>query len=174
MVSLLWQFWAYSFIGLLLEKTFAIVTRSEHQGRRCFLMLPMCPVYGLGVLAVLSLPESMINTFWGMFFWGGLTATVVEYVVHLFYEKILGVRFWDYSKNWGNVRGRVCLPFSVAWGLLLAAGLRPLHQWLLPLLGMIPAAVTWWMMVLFTADALLSAWVLYETGDPEAIRPKLT
>jgi len=174
MVLLLWQFWAYSFVGFLLEKIFAILTRSPHQRRRCFLMLPLCPVYGFGVLAVLSLPESMTNTLWGMALWGGLAATAVEYLVHLLYEKLFGVRFWDYRGTIWNLNGRVCLPFSVAWSLLLALGLPPLHHWLVPLLRLIPPAVTWWMLVLFTADALLSAWVLHETGDPEAIRPKLT
>ena len=174
MVLVLWQFWAYSFVGFLLEKVFARLTQSPMQNRRCFLMLPLCPVYGFGVLAVLSLPESMVNTFWGLAFWGGLTATAVEYVVHLLYEKLFHVRFWDYRGRFGNRAGRICLPFSVAWGLLLAVGLPPLHQRLLPLLTLIPNAVTWWMLVIFTADAMLSAWVLYETNDPEAIRQRLT
>ena len=171
---LLWQFWVYSFAGFILETVFAAVTRSPHQNRRCFLMMPLCPVYGFGVLAVLSLPESLINTFWGLAIWGGLAATAVEYVVHAVYEKLLGVRFWDYSDVFGNLKGRICLPFSAAWGFLLAVVLPPFHQWLVPLLGLIPPPVTWWMVVLFTADALLTIWVLRETGDPEAIRNKLT
>ncbi len=170
MVSTLWQFWIYSFAGFLLETAFALVTRAEHRKRRCFLMLPLCPVYGLGVLAVLSLPSSMVNTFWGLVFWGGLTATAVEYGVHLLYEKLFHVRFWDYSAVWGNLGGRISLPFSVAWGILLASLLPAAHRWLEPLIEKIPVAVTWWMVVLFAADAALSAWVLYETGDPESIR----
>lgn len=170
MALLFWQFWAYSFVGFLLEKVFAVVTKAPNQNRRCYLMLPLCPVYGFGVLAVLALPESMINTFWGLAIWGGAVATAVEYAVHWLYERVLGVRFWDYRGTFGNLQGRVCLPFSLAWSLLLAVGLPPLHQWLLPLLSLIPPAVTWWMLVLFTADALLSSWVLWETGDAEAIR----
>ena len=174
MALVLWQFWTYSFVGFLLEKTFAWLTRSPRRERRCYLMLPLCPVYGFGVLAVLSLPESMVNTFWGLAFWGGLTATAVEYAVHWLYEKLLGVRFWDYRGIPGNLGGRICPPFSVAWGLLLAAGLPPLHVRLLPLLGKISMAVTWWMLVIFTADAVLSSWVLWETGDPESVRGRLT
>ena len=51
----LWYFWIYSFLGYLLEKLFAKVTHAEKQCRKCFLLLPMCPVYGLGMLAVLAL-----------------------------------------------------------------------------------------------------------------------
>lgn len=170
----LWQFWAYSFVGLLLEKAFALAVRSERRERRCFLLLPLCPVYGLGVWAVLALPPSMTDTFWGMALWGGAAATAVEYLVHFLYERLLGVRFWDYREIPGNLGGRICLPFSAAWGLLLAVGLPPLQARLLPLLRGIPVAVTIWMLVLFTADAVLSAWVLRQTGDPESVRIRWT
>ena len=56
MVPLLWYFWIYSFLGWLLELAFAAVSRSPDRRRRCLLLLPLCPVYGLGMLAVLALP----------------------------------------------------------------------------------------------------------------------
>ena len=67
---LLWYFWLYSFLGFLLERAFAAATRAEHQARRCFLLLPLCPVYGLGMLAVLALPREL--PFWALALWGGL------------------------------------------------------------------------------------------------------
>ena len=167
---LLWQFWAYSFAGYLLEKIFAAATKSERQTRRCFLLLPLCPVYGLGVLAVLALPRQLTDSFWELALWGGTTATAVEYVVHLFYDCLLGVAFWDYTGVWGNLRGRVCIPFSIVWSLLLAVFLPPLHRALLPVLAAIPADVTYVCLMGFTSDALFSARVLYQTGDPEALR----
>ena len=56
MARWLWIFWIYSFLGYGLEKLFAAVTHAPNQGRKCFLLLPLCPVYGLGMLAVLALP----------------------------------------------------------------------------------------------------------------------
>ncbi len=169
MVLLLWQFWAYSFFGYLLEKAFAAATRAPRQVRRCFFLMPLCPVYGLGVLAVLALPPSLTDSFWGLAWWGGLTATAVEYAVHLAYDKLLHVQFCDYTPVWGNLRGRVCLPFSVIWGLLLAVVLPPVHRLLLPLLAAVPPLVTYTVLVLFTADAVLSVRILQQTGDPEAL-----
>ena len=112
MALALWEFWTYSFLGYLLEKGFAAATHARQQTRKGFLLLPMCPVYGLAVTAVLALPPALTAAFWGRFFWGGLTATAVEYVVHLLYDRLLHVRFWDYSGLPGNLRGRVCVPFS--------------------------------------------------------------
>ena len=45
----------YSLAGYGLEKVFARAVRSEHQIRKCFLLLPLCPVYGLSMAAVLAL-----------------------------------------------------------------------------------------------------------------------
>ena len=51
----IWYWFAYSFLGYCLEKLFAAATRSGHRLRRCFVFLPLCPVYGLALLAVLAL-----------------------------------------------------------------------------------------------------------------------
>lgn len=169
----LWKFWIYSFLGLLLEKAYAAAGSRRGEKRRCCLLLPLCPVYGLGVTAVLLLPAQLTQSPLGLALWGGLTATAVEYGVHVWYECVLGVRFWDYRGVWGNLRGRVCVPFSLAWGLLLAATLPGLEQVLTPLLERIPQEVTYAALLVFTTDALLSARVLLCAGDPEAVRMSL-
>ena len=69
MFSLLWYFWIYSFLGWLVELAFAAVSRSEEKRRRCLLLLPLCPVYGSGMLAVLALPPmggAKLGFFWGL------------------------------------------------------------------------------------------------------------
>ena len=111
----LWLFCLYSFLGYLLEKIFAAVTGSRHQVRKCFLLLPLCPVYGLAMLAVLHLPADLIRGFLRLAFYGGLTATAVEYAVHFLYDKLLGVMFWDYSGTHMDLNRRVCVPFAVVW-----------------------------------------------------------
>lgn len=114
----LWLFCLYSFLGYLLEKIFAAVTGSRHQVRKCFLLLPLCPVYGLAMLAVLHLPADLTRGFLRLAFYGGLTATAVEYAVHFLYDKLLGVMFWDYSGTHMDLNRRVCVPFAVVWGPL--------------------------------------------------------
>ena len=170
MTQLLWRFWIYSFFGFLLETAFAVVTHAERQGRKCRLLLPLCPVYGLGVLAVLALPVALTDSFWELALWGGLTATAVEYAVHWWYQQALGVFFWDYSAVPGNLRGRVCLPFSAVWAVLLAAALPTAERWLTPVLPRIGPEVTSWMLIIFTADTVCSWRVLRRTRDTQALR----
>ena len=169
MALVLWEFWTYSFLGYLLEKGFAAVTHAEHRTRKCFLLLPLCPVYGLAVLAVLALPPVLTAGFWGRAVWGGLTATAVEYAVHLTYDRLVHVQFWDYRSVPGNLRGRVCLPFSVIWGLLLGLALPAVQTALAPALAAVPAWITDGALLLFTLDAVVSLRVLWVTGDTEAL-----
>ena len=166
MSLLLWTFWTYSFFGYLLEQGYAAATQAAQPPGKGFLLLPLCPVYGLGALAVLALPPALTDGFWSLALWGGLTATAVEYGVHLLYDRLLGVRFWDYSRLPGNFQGRVCLPFSLAWGLLAAAVLPAAQAALEPALASIPPAVTYAMLLVFTADSVVSLRLLRRTGDP--------
>lgn len=169
MEAWLWYFWIYSFLGCLLERGYAAATRAPRRERKCFLLLPLCPVYGLGMLAVLALPES-----WrqgpALLAAGALAATSVEFAVHWAYETLLGVRFWDYSGLPGNLGGRVCLPFSIAWGALTTLTVWLVHPTIRRLAEAAPAAVTYGGLLLFTVDAVFSARFLRVTHDVEELR----
>lgn len=160
-----WLFLLYSFGGYVLEKLYAAVRRSPHQVRKCFLLLPLCPVYGLAMLAVLHLPPDMTGTFWRLALYGGLTATAVEYAVHFLYEKLLGVMFWDYSATKMDLNRRVCVPFALVWGPLAALTVRYVHPWVSALAARIPPVITLAVLLVFVADCFLSARVLRRGGD---------
>lgn len=169
MAAWLWYFVFYSVLGCLLEKAFAAATRAENQARRCFLLLPLCPVYGLGMLAVLALPPALREMPW-VLVTGGVAATAVEYAVHWAYERFLGVRFWDYSQVRGNLRGRICLPFTLAWSPLTAVAAVWVQPVLADLAAAIPPGVTYAMLLILTVDGVCSARLLRVTGDVGALR----
>lgn len=162
-----WLFILYSFGGYLLEKAFAAVTAAPLQVRKCFLLLPLCPVYGLGMLAVLILPAGLRESPWRLGISGALAVTAVEFAVHWLYEKLLGVRFWDYSPIKAGVAGRVCLPFTAVWGVLVVLTMRFVHPWAAALAAVIPAWLGYAMLLLLTVDGFFSALVLRRSGDVE-------
>lgn len=168
MALVLWRFWTYSFLGYLLEKAYAAAVSAEKQTRKCLLLLPLCPVYGLGALAALALPPGSADPPLRWALWGALAATAVEYAVHWGYDRLLGVRFWDYTGLPGNLHGRICLPFSLAWCLLLIP-LPRVDALLTSLFSAIPPEITWGALVLFAADTLAACRVLRRTGDTEAL-----
>ena len=105
-----------------------------------------------------------------MFLVGGLAATAAEYLAALYHEKALGVSFWDYSDLPGSLRGRVCLPFSLAWGTLSLGLVYWLHPLLAPWLARIPAPVGWLTLAALLTDGLFTAALLRTTGDTASLR----
>lgn len=163
-MSWFWSFVIYSFVGFLLEVAFAGLTggRADRKG---LLVLPLCPVYGAGACLILALPEPVDRQPWMLFFLGGLAATVAEYLAAVYHQKVLGVSFWNYDGLPGNLQGRVCLPFSLAWGVLSLGLVYWLHPLLSPRLARIPDPVSWMALASLTTDAVLTATLLKRCGN---------
>lgn len=164
-MSLIWFFFLYSLAGFGLELLFARVTRSAKPDRKCLLFLPLCPVYGLGAVLILALPDSILRSPWRLAPCAALIATIVEYGLSLFYDRVWHVKFWDYSELPFHLHGRVCLLFSLFW-----AGLSlPLVYWLHPkvelLVRTLPDLLLLPLLLLFLADSLLTGHLLRRVRD---------
>ena len=68
----------YSFAGFLLEVAFARAIRHPKRDRKCLLLLPLCPVYGLGACLILWLAPLVKSPLWAALA-GGLAATGAEH-----------------------------------------------------------------------------------------------
>ena len=167
-MELFWYFMIYSFLGFLLEVAFARLVGAQKQDRKCFVLLPLCPVYGFGALAILLLVPCA-HGFW-LILLGGLTATGVEYLMGLFYEKVAGVAFWDYSHMRVHIRGRVCPLFSLFWGVLATLLVYRVHPVVLALTELIPMGLTPSVMLVLAADSVYTIALLRETGDTDSLR----
>lgn len=108
----------YSILGFILETIFGLITKGVIESRKSFLIGPFCGIYGLGaVIMILALKNVKKNNF-SLFFGGFIVGSIVEYVVSWFGEVFLNVIWWDYSDIPFNINGRVCIEFSIIWGLL--------------------------------------------------------
>ncbi|MCD8008187.1 MAG: putative ABC transporter permease [Clostridiales bacterium] len=169
-LDVIWSIFFYSVAGFGLEVAFAWATGSDKKDRKCMLVLPMCPVYGLGAAAILALPPFVRERVWLLLPAAALVATAAEYLMSLFYEKVWRVSFWDYSGLPGSIHGRVCLPFSVAWSLLSL----PLVFWLQPLVAGLVAALPDLLLVplgmVFAVDFALTGYVLRQTENTDSLK----
>lgn len=170
MTELFWQFLFYSFAGFVLELFFARFIHAKKRDRKCMLFLPLCPVYGLGAVLIAHLPAFIQSNPLLLFLFGAAAATAAEYGFDWFYETVLGVRFWDYSALPLNLNGRVCLTFSLIWGLLALALTTWVHPRVSGLIGTIPDFLTSAVALLFSADALLTVILLRVTRDTTSLR----
>ncbi|MCQ4769854.1 putative ABC transporter permease [Intestinimonas massiliensis] len=168
MAAWFWYFVLYSFLGFLVEVVFARITHNPKRDRKCLYFLPLCPVYGLGVLLMLALPAARSNP-WLLFLWAALSATGAEYLMDLFYDRVLGVSFWDYSHLPLNLHGRVCLLFSFFWGILGLIAVRLVHPLVVELVSHIPQAVTLPAALFLALDIGFSVFVLRRDGTTDAL-----
>lgn len=158
----LWYFIWYSFLGFLLEVGYARWTGGRRD-RKCLLLLPLCPVYGLGACAVLLLPPAVLERPLLLAAAGGAVATGVEYGMALFYERVLRVSFWNYEGLPGSIQGRVCIPFALAWSLLMLPLVYLVHPAAARLAAAIPDPVSWAVLAALLGDLAISGGILRRT-----------
>lgn len=84
---------------------------------RGFLLGPVCPIYGFGVIAVIYLLSPMLDRQISVFIMSVLITSAVEFAVGWLAEKVLHTRLWDYSDCFMNIGGYICLVFSLLWGI---------------------------------------------------------
>lgn len=165
----LWYFVLYSFAGFLLEVAFARVSGHPKRDRKCFLLLPLCPVYGLGACLIVWLAPLGKGPLW-VALAGGLAATGAELLMGLFYRFALGVEFWDYRHIPGSIWGLVCPQFSLCWAALALVLVYGLH----PAVSRLASAIPPWLappaLIVLGADALVSCVALRREGTTEVLR----
>lgn len=164
-----WNFILYSFFGFLLEVAYARATGGRGD-RKSLLVLPLCPVYGVGACLILLLPRTVIQNPFTLFLLGGLAATAAEYGMAILYERGLGVSFWDYTGLPGSIQGKICLPFSLVWGALALPLIYFVHPAVARLTALIPPGVTWTAAATVAADMAVSGVLMKVTGSRDCLR----
>lgn len=162
-----WYFLWYSFVGFLLEVLYAHLTGNEPQ-RKCLLVLPLCPVYGVGACVILIASQNITSPL-VLLFTGTLLATTVEYIFALFYEQVLGVTFWNYENLPFHLHGRVCVPFSIAWGLLSLLLVQWIHPLIAPWATALPTPLAITFFCTFLCDTLVSSLLLKRSGRRDCL-----
>lgn len=116
---LLAYFIIYSFIGFVIETLFALFMYNVLESRQSFLYGPFCGIYGVGAVIMIMFLNKYFNKNNHILFLGGfIVGSAVEYLISLIGELMLNVRWWDYSNRFLNINGRICLLYSIFWGLL--------------------------------------------------------
>ena len=121
-----WVIFIYSFLGWCAEVVFAACRRGIFVNRG-FLNGPVCPIYGFGVALVLGLLEPVKSSFLLLFFGSMLLTTALEFIIGFIMESFFHDKWWDYSNNPFNIKGYVCLEFSIIWGLACVLVVDVIH-----------------------------------------------
>lgn len=112
----------YSFIGWIYETCYCTIHEKTWENRG-FLYGPCIPLYGVGAtmaqIIFLDLPfESLREAPYPVIFIVCAAGSfILEYTTSYVLEKKFHARWWDYSDFAFNINGRVCLLFTMCFGL---------------------------------------------------------
>lgn len=137
MYELLWIFFLYAFLGWCAEVVFAAAKTGQFVNRG-FLLGPVCPIYGLGVSFVLLLLEPLEDNLFILFVGSVVITSALEFLVGWLAEKALGQRLWDYTDMPFNIKGYICLAFSLMWGIACILVVRVIHPLILGIIHWLP------------------------------------
>lgn len=112
----IWIFLIYSFLGWICEVSFAALEHGKFVNRG-LLNGPVCPIYGLGMLLITALLYGLRRNVILLFLSAAVLTTALEFLAGWILEGLFNDKWWDYSNYPFNIKGYVCLKFSVTWGL---------------------------------------------------------
>lgn len=154
-----WVILVYSFLGWCAEVVFAACRRGIFVNRG-FLNGPVCPIYGFGMALVLGLLTPVKDKFLLLFFGSMVLTTVLEFIIGFIMESFFHDKWWDYSNNPFNIKGYVCLEFSLIWGFACVLVVNVIHPIIAHLVSHVPVKLGWlliWIFaVIMAVDALIT------------------
>ncbi|EOL44068.1 hypothetical protein RV11_GL000326 [Enterococcus phoeniculicola] len=125
-------FFLYSFVGWLWETVYCSL-KAKHFVYRGFLVGPITPIYGFGILGVLYFIEPFQKNLILLYVLSIILVTVLEYLTSYVLEKLFHATWWDYHDVPLNLNGRVALPVSLFWGVGCVLIVRVIHPKMLGL-----------------------------------------
>lgn len=158
-----WILITYSVLGWCVEVAYAAVHRGCFVNRG-FLNGPVCPIYGFGILIVVLLLEPVKDNFALLFFGSVVLTSALEFLVGFVMERFFKDKWWDYSNNPFNIKGYICLEFSIIWGLGCVLVVDVIHPNIMDLINAIPYSLGKWLLpllfVVLAADGIITLWAL--------------
>ena len=123
---LLWIFFIYAFLGWCTEVSYAALVTGTFVNRG-FLNGPVCPIYGFGVVIVLTCLTPLAGSLPLLFLGSVVLTSALEWLTGFALEKLFHQRWWDYSDEPFNLSGYICLRFAIAWGFACMFVVKLLH-----------------------------------------------
>ena len=126
-------FFLYSIAGWILE-TVCCSLYYRKIANRGFMKGPVCPIYGAAAVVLSVFLTPFYNKFgytWYIILLvillGVVIANIVEFFTSLAMEKLFNARWWDYSNEFLNLHGRICLKHSIYWAICTGVFIYIIH-----------------------------------------------
>ena len=135
--NLFFYFIIYSFLGWCVEVLYAYKNQKKfvHRG---FLHGPICSIYGLCISSMVIVLDNINVTLPLLLIVATIVISTIEYLTGYILEKLFKTKYWDYTDDPFNIHGRICLHFSIMWGITSVGVVKIIH----PLIKYIVTSIT--------------------------------
>ena len=167
--KIIWYIVIFSIVGLVIETIFCYVTTGVIESRKGLVWGPFCPVYGVGAALVIIILGRFKNSYTKLFIYGSIAGNIIEYMLSYILEAMYGTRFWDYSFITLNLNGRICIKYSLFWGILAILLVKFIQPWIDKLIEKIPInkrnIINSIIIIYLTLDCIATVWAIktYQT-----------
>lgn len=171
--ELVWIFFISCEVGWAVETLWCLIKHGYIESRQSLVYSHLSVAYGMGAviltLVLFKLRESkLINIFLVSF----IAGTVTEYICSLGQEILFDSVAWDYSNVPLNINGRVCLLYSLFWGVLGIAWIKGIYPLLSKFVSKIPKKFSQIFVICFAIffifDAALSGAAAFRMDQRDA------
>lgn len=173
--KILWICYLGSFLGVVVEMLWCLVTNGYIESRSGLVYGPFNLLYGFGAAVLTAALYRFRNRSGKLSFLGGMVVgSAVEYACSWFQEVAFGTRSWDYSDMPFNLNGRICLLYSIFWGVLGLLWIKSLYPRMAKHILKIPnkagVVLTWVLCAFFVLNAFVTSaatlrWVSRDAGE---------
>ena len=176
--KLFWVFFIGCFAGVVLETIYCLIQRGHYESRVGLIYGPFNLVYGIGALCLSGALYQFRNRGRVFSFVGGfVVGSVVEYACSWFQEVCFGSTSWDYSNMPYNLNGRICLLYSIFWGILGIFWIKDIYprmaKWILKIPNKVGKPLTWVLLVFMVFNSVMTLFTsLRWTAHREGIEPR--
>ena len=174
--KLFWVFFIGCFAGVVLETIYCLIQRGHYESRVGLIYGPFNLVYGIGALCLSGALYRFRNRGRVFSFVGGfVVGSVVEYACSWFQEVCFGSTSWDYSNMPYNLNGRICLLYSVFWGILGIFWIKDIYprmaKWILKIPNKVGKPLTWALLAFMVFNSVMTLftslrWTARREGVP--------
>lgn len=119
-------FFLYGMLGWIIEEVFYLLSTKKIVTRG-FLNYPLCPVYGFGAIGMIVVCKPLSSSVTTLFFFGIVFTSILEYFTSYILERMFHAHWWDYTGIFMNIKGRICVPFSLAFGIATVLLVEYIH-----------------------------------------------
>ena len=176
--KLFWVFFIGCFAGVVLETLYCLIQRGHYESRVGLIYGPFNLVYGIGALCLSGALYQFRNRGRVFSFVGGfVVGSVVEYACSWFQEVCFGSTSWDYSNMPYNLNGRICLLYSIFWGILGIFWIKDIYprmaKWILKIPNKVGKPLTWALLVFMVFNSVMTLFTsLRWTARREGVEPR--